>query len=205
MESLLSWLTELGPHAPLIIFALLMVTGFSLPVSEDLILLASGILASTILPEYVVQLFLAAYLGSFLSDCIAFGLGRLFGEKINTLKTDGKMQRLARFYEKYGFWTLFVGRCIPFGVRNGIFMTAGAGKMKFRTFLISDGLACLGFSGLLFFLAYSAGTHYDSLVATVQQTSFVVGLVFLAFIGSISLYLLTKRKKARQIPTQIVP
>ncbi len=196
MESLLSWLHEVGPHAPWIIFALLVVTGFSLPVSEDVLLLASGVLASTILPEYTVELFCAAYFGSFIADCIAFGLGRMVGDRINQLKSQDKIQRVRMFYKKYGVLTLFVGRLIPFGIRNAIFMTAGAAKMRFYKFLISDGIACLGFSSLLFYLAYSCGKNYESLSTSVHQTSAFVGatILLLVAIGAL-VYYLKKRKK----------
>jgi membrane protein DedA with SNARE-associated domain len=196
MESLFTWLCDVGPYAPLIIFALLVVTGFSLPVSEDLLLLASGALASTLLPEYTVELFCAAFFGSFISDCIAYGLGRMVGDKIYQMKAQEKMVRLATFYKKYGVLTLFVGRLIPFGIRNGIFMTAGAAKMQFYKFLISDGIACLGFSACLFYLAYSCGKNYEALAGSVHETSVLIGIVVLVTIALGSLiYFLVKRRK----------
>lgn len=203
MESLLVWLVELGPHAPLIIFALLVITGFSLPLSEDLLLLASGALASTILPEYTVQLFCAAFFGSFISDCIAYGLGRMVGDKIYQMKAAGKMHRLAAFYKKYGVLTLFVGRCIPFGIRNGVFMTAGAAKMQFYKFVITDGISCLGFSSLLFYLAYSCGKNYDALATNVHQTSVLVGVV--ALIGALGALAFYYVKKHLQEPIESEP
>jgi membrane protein DedA with SNARE-associated domain len=176
------------------------VTGFSLPVSEDLLLLASGVLASTVLPEYTWGLFLAALLGSYVSDVIAFVLGRLLGKKIYRTKSD-KMQKLASYYKKYGLVTLVVGRCIPFGVRNGIFMTAGASKMPFGKFLLSDGLACLAYSGLIFFIAYSCGKNYEQLVNVMHQTNIYVGLFALAFLGALSIYLIVKRRKKARADT----
>lgn len=196
MESLLVWLYELGPYAPLIIFAGLVITGFSLPVSEDLLIIASGVLASTVLGHYSVELFIACLFGSFLADCIAYLIGRLFGAKFASKKEE-KMQKLTAFYQKYGFWTLFVGRLIPFGIRNGIFMTAGASKMPFQKFALSDGLACCGFSSLLFFLAYSCGKNYELLLSYVQQTSYVVGIIALACIAAGVIYLLNRKKKAK--------
>ncbi len=199
MESLLLWLCEHGQNAPLIIFALLIVTGFSLPVSEDLILIASGVLASTILPDYTCQLFCAAYFGSFISDCIAYGLGRMLGDKAYKMKTAGKMHRLAAFYKKYGVLTLFVGRCIPFGIRNGIFMTAGAAKMKFYKFFISDGIACFIFSATLFYLAFSCGKNYEALAASVHQTGVLVGIcVLVCLLLAGGYYFISKRKKSAQ-------
>ncbi len=194
MESLIQWLVVAGPYAPLTIFALLVVTGFSLPVSEDLLLLAAGALASTILPEYTVELFCAAFFGSFISDCIAYGLGRMVGERASQMKGQ-KMEKVANFYKKYGVLTLFVGRCIPFGLRNGIFMAAGAAKMQFYKFLITDGIACLGFSALLFYLAYLSGKNYEALYASVHGTSMVVGIALLVVAMAVGAYFFAKRKK----------
>ena len=41
-----------------------------------------------------------------------------------------RVAKVASFYQKYGVWTLVVGRFIPFGVRNALFLTAGIGKMS---------------------------------------------------------------------------
>lgn len=191
MDSLLVWLSEVGPHAPLIIFALLAITGFSMPLSEDLLLLASGALASTILPEYTVELFCAAFFGSFLSDCIAYALGRMVGDKI--YQTSDKMHKLAAFYSKYGVLALIVGRCIPFGVRNGVFMTAGAAKMKFYKFFLSDALSCLAFSGLLFYLAYTCGKNYESLAASIHNVG--IAALVAVVVGGAIFYIVRRRKK----------
>ena len=119
------------------------------------------------------------------------------GKKVYQLKTSDKMVRLASFYKRYGVLTLFVGRCIPFGFRNGIFMTAGAAKMKFYKFLLTDGAACFAFSALLFYLAYSCGQNYDALAASVHKTSVLVGItVAVISLAVITYYYLARRKKA---------
>lgn len=185
MESLLLWLCEHAELAPLMIFGMLVIAGFSLPISEDVLLIISGVLASTVMPERTAELFTAALLGSYVSDWIAYGLGRFFGDKIYAMKwfANTKREDLQAFYEKYGFWTLMVGRCIPFGLRNGIFMSAGAGRMPFGRFLLIDGIACLLFSTCLFYLAYVCGRNYEVLYAYVYQVSIVILLLTICFVG----------------------
>lgn len=181
MESLVLWLTENSHQAPLLIFWLLVVAGFSLPISEDVLLIASGVLASTVIPEKTSQLFIAAFAGSYISDVIAYGLGRFFGDKIYRFKWFKKKQAdtLKAFYKKYGIWALGIGRCIPFGFRNGIFMSAGAAKMHFGRFLLSDGVACALFSAFIFSLAYSFGSNFDELASYVQSGGLIIGAVLL--------------------------
>lgn len=193
MESLLLWLCEHSESAPLIIFWMLVVAGFSLPISEDLLLIASGVLASTVMPERTIHLLAAVIFGSYLSDWIAYGIGRLFGDKIYAMKwfAGSKKEHLQTFYRKYGFWALMIGRCIPFGLRNGVFMTAGAGKMPFGKFLLIDGFACALFSTVLFYLAYVCGQNYELLYSYVYQVS--VAILFIT--GCVGLFFWTKYRR----------
>ena len=198
MESILIWLSQNSEHAPLIIFSLLVIAGFSLPISEDLLLLTSGMLASTVIPEKTLALFLAVFFGSLASDVIAYALGRSFGDKIYgkkwfSLAGRRRIDKLKAFYKKHGVWTLVLGRCIPFGVRNGIFMIAGVAKMRFATFLLSDTIACFVFSATLFFLAYSFASHFDLVCDYVYQGSLVLGVVT-ALVVAIIVY--KRRQKA---------
>lgn len=179
METLILWLCENSEHAVFYVFGLLVIAGFSLPISEDLLVLASGVVAATVLPEKSLQLFMAAFFGSLIADSIAYGLGRFFGDKIYNLKWF-KRGKISAFYEKYGIWTLVIGRCIPFGLRNGIFMSAGVAKMNFALFLLSDALACLAFSAALFSLAYTCGSNSEHLYHYVQQGGLIVLAIFLA-------------------------
>src|SRR5690348_10457707 len=118
METLLQWLSLHADHAHFIIFGLLILAGFSLPVSEELMLIVSGVLASSIIPDQTFYLFLAVFLGCYFSDWIAYWLGRLMGQKLYTIKwlpfvlNEKRVQRLRYFYNRYGFLTLFIGRFI---------------------------------------------------------------------------------------------
>lgn len=201
MESVVIWLCEHAEHAPLLIFWLLVLAGFSLPLSEDILVIASGVLASTVIPERTVVLFLAALLGSFVSDIIAYAIGRFFRERIHGMKwfksRQNTVDKVKVFYKKYGIWALVIGRCIPFGFRNGIFMTAGAAKMRFATFFISDAISCTLFSGTLFFLAYSFGANFELLYTYVFQAGLIVAALVALAIGGYSIVSWRKRKAVR--------
>ena len=51
------------------------------------------------------------------------------------------VDKVSHFYERFGIFTLIVGRFVPFGVRNALFLTAGLGRMGFMKFALSDLLA----------------------------------------------------------------
>lgn len=179
VESIAAWFVAHTAHAPLFIFSLLLLTGFSIPISEDVLVIMSGVLAGTVLPEKRIALFLAAFLGSYCSDFIAFLVGRLLkGGLSRFFLSFQPNSSVERFFRRYGNITLLLGRLIPFGVRNSIFMAAGAGKMHIGKFLLIDAIGCLCFSSTLFFLAARCGENYQSLHQLVISIGYVVlGLV----------------------------
>ncbi len=191
LETLTDWLLMYKDIAPYAVFFLLLLTGCSIPISEDVLVIASGVIAGSALPEKTYQLFLAAFLGSFFSDAIAYWMGRFvakrakkkgscFGVSVSPEFT----KQFERYFERWGLVTLIIGRLIPFGFRNGIFMTAGAGRMHFGKFIISDGISCLIFSAIVFWLSFHSGTGGQG----IESWLFRIGLItFFLVSSSISL------------------
>jgi membrane-associated protein len=181
-DTISTWVLVHAEHAPLFVFGLLLLTGFSIPVSEDLIVIVSGVLAGTVLQEQMIPLFLAAYIGSFCSDVIAYWIGRFLGKTFS--QASAKRETVKRFFQRYGFLTLLIGRLIPFGIRNSVFMVAGAGKMHFGRFVIIDGIGCLLFSSSLFFLAYQCGENYSCLQVVLSSIGYIaISVTLITTIG----------------------
>ena len=183
--------------APYLIFGLLFLAGFNIPVSEDLMLFVSAILAAQN-PEYATQLFIAVFAGAYISDLICYGLmGRYFGTKIFKIKflasmaSPEKIQKITNFYEKYGIFTLLFGRFIPFGVRNALFLTAGLGKMNAWKFAISDLIACT-ISCVTFFSLYF---YYGKTVIEYVKKGNII-LFSIALIVALALFLKNKQAKS---------
>ena len=206
METLLQWLSLNADNAHFIVFGLLILAGFSLPISEEIMLIASGVLASSVIPDHTPHLFIAVFLGCYFSDWIAYWLGRVCGKKLYNISwlpfslNEKRVEKLGIFYEKHGFLTLLIGRFIPFGVRNGIFMTAGVSRMHFGKFAITDAIGCLFFSFLIFTLAYSFGKNYESLCLLINQSNIVIFISFVIFSASGLIYLWQKKKRVVEKP-----
>jgi len=162
MEELLVYIQSNAQYAHWIIFGSLLLAGFNIPVSEDGMLFISGLLASKN-PDLKYHLFTGVFLGAYFSDLICYWLGRILGPKIWKIQffakmvSEEKVNQITSFYQKYGIVTLLVGRFIPFGVRNGLFLTAGLGKMNFAKFAVSDLIACTISCTIFFNLYYSFG------------------------------------------------
>lgn len=199
MESVIQFIFAHAQHAHWIVFGALMLAGLNVPISEDLMIIFSAVLAATIVPENTTKLFLGVFLGCYLSDWICYGIGRHFGKKLWNIKwfaktfKPKKIDQIHDYYAKYGFLTLLIGRFIPFGVRNCLFLTAGLGKMPFRKFLLSDGIACLLSNTILFTLAYVIGQNYQILLSGLKTFNIVLFALFAVLIAGFMWH--KKRKK----------
>ena len=196
LTELMQYVTANAEIAPWIIFGLLLLAGFNLPVSEDLMLLTSALIAQQ-RPDLMWHLFAGVFAGAYFSDLICYGLGRTLGPKLWQIKWFAKMvdrehvDKIGGFYEKYGPLTLLLGRFIPFGVRNGLFLTAGLSKMRFLKFALSDLAAATITCGLYFWLYFTYG---KAMIEVIKQSNVVIFSV--ALVGVMIVIL--KKRKARE-------
>ncbi|MDE3045094.1 MAG: DedA family protein [Verrucomicrobiota bacterium] len=197
MDTIIQFIFDHAQHAHWIIFGALMLAGINVPISEDLMIILSAVLAATVIPEHTFLLFAAVFLGCYLSDWVCYGIGRKFGPRLWNFRWFAKtispkrLDQIHLYYQKYGFWTLLIGRFIPFGVRNCLFLTAGMGRMPFGKFILSDGIACLASNTTLFTLAYLAGKNYQAILQPLKTINL---LLFGAFVMSIIGLVWYKRK-----------
>ena len=196
MEELLQLIQANIQYAHLIIFGTLLLAGLNIPVSEDAMLFIAAILARSH-GEYLPHLFIGVYLGAYFSDLISYSLGRFLGPKLfeirffATMVPPERIDKIHSFYEKYGIVTLLIGRFIPFGVRNGLFLTAGLGKMNFVKFALTDLLACT-ISTIIFFTLYY---HYGNAVVEYVKEGNLIVFSLAAVI--ITVYLIRKRRQKK--------
>ncbi len=187
MEELIQIIQANIQYAHYMIFGALLLAGLNIPVSEDAMLFISAILASQN-PEYLPHLFIAVYLGAYFSDLICYGLGRVLGPKLFEIRFFANMvpperiTKISAYYQKYGVATLIIGRFIPFGVRNALFLTAGLGQMNFIRFALSDLLACTISSVSFFTLYYYYG---ETVIAYIKQGNIAIFSLLLIFLGAV--------------------
>lgn len=194
MQDIIIYIQSHVETAPLIIFGLLCLAGFNIPVSEDLMLFISALLAAKH-PDHLVPLFVGVYAGAYVSDVICYWLGRLLGPKLWEIKWFAGMVKKERveamhsFYEKYGVLTLILGRFIPFGVRNGLFLTAGLSKMHFIKFALSDLLAATISCSIFFYLYFTYG---ESMIEVIKKGNIVI---FALAVIVVTVLVIKKKKK----------
>lgn len=183
IELFLQFVAEHEAFTRLIFFCLLLLAGLSLPISEDILLLLAGFLAASGPVDEIFPFYLTMYLGCWISAWEAYALGRFLGPKVYDLPllrhmiTESRVKKFNEYLEHFGIFTFIVGRFIPGGVRNVIFMGAGLGKMPFLTFILRDGFACIISSMTLFYIGtrlYYYSAELDRLFLTYRRVSLTV-------------------------------
>ena len=202
MESFILFVLDNATHAHLILFTLLMLAGLNIPFSEDFILIVGGMLGSTLLFQETTTLYIWLFLGCYLSSWEAYWLGRIFGEKLahyrlfkKTLHPN-RLKKIYNFYEKHAFLTLLIGRFIPFGVRNCLFMAAGIAKFPFFRFILRDLIPCLFSSLSIFSLGYTFGKNYQVLYEKLHHYQLILFLS--SGVLAIGFILFQYRKKSKK-------
>lgn len=210
MEDLITFICDNNQYAHLIIFSMLILAGLNIPFSEDLLLIVGGVLGSTLLSDQVLHLYVWLFVGCYISAWEAYWIGRVLGPKLYRYRlfshtlTPKRMEKLKTFYAKHGLITLIIGRFIPFGVRNALFMSAGMSKMPFWSFIWRDGIACFISTAALFYFAYSCGNNYEMLYETFKTYQLKGVFALCTLLIALLLYTYKKNLKKKQSQAKII-
>ncbi len=192
MEALIEWVLKHAQHAHWYVFGAILLAGFNIPISADILIVCASFLAASVIPEHLWHLYFAVFFGCYFSAWIAYWFGRLLGKKFYQFKwfsrffPPQKLDKIQQFYSRHGLLTLLLGRFIPFGVRNCIFMSSGMSRFSFLKFAIWDFFACSMWTGISFYTFLTLGHHYQELFSHLKVINILIFLGFgLAVIGFI--------------------
>ena len=198
-------------HAALMFAALFVVifaeTGlvvFPLLPGDSLLFIAGTVAATSGINVHLLALtlFAAAVLG----DSVNYGIGHFIGPKAFSQPHDtflGRflkpeyMDRTHRFYEKYGGFTIVIGRFVPV-VRTFAPFFAGIGAMTYRTFLSYNVIGAAAWVGALTYLGYLFGN-----IPWVKEnlTWIVLGIVIVSIMPMIIQFV---RERNKLVPAEKV-
>lgn len=196
MEGLQAYLAE---FTYLGLFFALTAAGFGVPLSEDLILLAAGLLifAAEVSGPGVL---LACYLGVLTADSVSYSIGRGFGARILSTRLarlafhPRRLRKARVWFDRYGTWTIFLARFM-LGVRFAAILTAGAQRFPFARFLAADACAALIHVPLLIGIGFFFSQAFSQLEIGVRTIGEVVpAAVAVAFL----LWFLFRLRRARR-------
>jgi membrane-associated protein len=187
--------------APALICFLILLAGANIPISIDILLIVTAILASTVYPRQTIPLFFLFTVSCILSAWIAYSIGRFLGRRIIEWRFFSKfihaerIEKIEAFSQKHGVFTYILVRFIPFGVRSCLFLSAGFSKVPFWRFAFFDAIGCFLWSSLLFFGCISLGNNYEALLSHVKILNICLFVAFSVTVITFICYKLGKRKK----------
>jgi len=201
MDQILEFIVNNSSYAPWITLGLVLIAGFNFPVSIDMVMVLSAVLAATTIPEHTLSLYMSLLVGCYLSAWISYWMGRTVGGKLLKIRYFAKMlpekrlKKVGAFYEKHGQLTLLFGRFIPFGMRNCIFMTTGISRSSFGKFIRRDALACFVWTTVCFFTYYSLGQNYELLIQKIKTANLFIFVAFGVTVIGLLCYKRYRKKK----------
>jgi membrane protein DedA with SNARE-associated domain len=199
MQTLSNFIASHASYAHFIIFSLLILSGFSLPISEEVVIIISAIIASTIIPANTYLIFIAIFLGCCCGDSICYWTGRIFGSKVlhwkwfKAVMPANIVCKLKIFYQKYALPTFLLGRFIP-GGRNAMFLSAGISKMQYGKFVIYDVIAAFITNTTWFFTIYFVGHNYQKIILFVKKANLFLLIFFVVTFISLLCYYMVRKK-----------
>ncbi|MCF7806343.1 MAG: DedA family protein [Simkaniaceae bacterium] len=200
LDTVLQFISDHQVHAPWIVFTALILAGINVPISIDIVLVFCAFLAASVMPHSMWPLYFSILIGCSISGWIAYSLGRFFGRRLLSTKLMSKMlppskiDKVETYYQKYGIATLIIGRFIPFGVRNCIFVSTGLSKMNFFKFALIDFIACSAWSSIMFFSFYHLGKNFEVLKQHLKVFNIVVFLAFSVTVITVIWYKYRKKR-----------
>lgn len=200
-----SFVLSHSESAPFIIFFLLLLAGINFPISIDIVVILSAFLVATTLKHQIIAIYISLLLGTYLSAWISYWLGRLARKKllrfqfVQNFFSQEKLNSLQQFYEKNGMLTLLIGRFIPFGIRNCLFLSTGFSKSSFKKFIVRDSLSCLIWVSVSYYSFLHISKNMHQLLYSIKKFQLALFLGFSVTVIGVVCYNLKKNRKTRNL------
>ncbi|MGI8555542.1 MAG: DedA family protein [Pyrinomonadaceae bacterium] len=182
MEQIEGIIREYGIYA---VFALCTVEG-------DITLLISGAMAhsNSFGERSFFQVFIAGVSGGLIGDSFGFFVGRIFRETVKNFRFYKMAQpRIERLVEKFGGASVIISKYI-YGIRVGMVVFNGMGKMSYWRFLMLDFISCSIWVTLLAGAGYFFSGAISGIIGDFQQIG--ITLFFILAVGVIGFYLIER-------------
>lgn len=191
------------PYTYLIVFGVLLLCGFGLPIPEDITLITGGLMAYYQKADVYVMI-AVGLAGVMLGDGAMFQIGKRFGTRVFEWKWMAKIMHAERLdmvkdkLKNHGYKVIFSARFMP-GVRSLVFLSSGALGIPFRIFLLFDGMAALISVPAIVYSCYFFGNQINKAVGVIKNVEHgVLVLIALGILYFVVKYFLKKRREKKE-------
>lgn len=204
----MDFLTQLGTHTPympyVVVLGLILLSGFGLPIPEDIPLILAGYLCYPFPDQPHADpwlLFPLAFLAVVGADLMVFWLGRKYGHHVPKLPlmrrflTEKRLAKTESLLHRHGGKFMFAARFLP-GLRAPAIFTAGNFKIPYWKFLLFDGGAALISVPVILGLAYYFAEHLEQVrVWVANGEKGAIALILVALV----VFIIVKRVLNRRL------
>lgn len=188
----------------LVVMLALIVAGLGLPIPEDFMLLAAGMLVQQEKVSYIGALAACAF-GVIVGDTTIFLIARKLGPSalerrpLNLLVTPERRAKIEQMFTKYGNVIVFMGRHMA-GLRAPTFAMAGMHNMPLGKFWLWDGLGLCVSAPVVIGIGYWLADNVDHAKALLHRFELVIiSVLVAAVIGFFVWRRLRRNKPAQQL------
>lgn len=178
----------LGHGSILLVVAFLIVAGLGLPIPEDIMLLAAGVLVQRGEVSYWGALAACAF-GVWVGDTLIFLIARKLGPRalevapFRWLITPERRDKIEHMFDRYGNVIVFMARHMA-GLRAPTFAMAGMHGMPITRFWLWDGLGLCVSAPIVIGIGYWLADNLDRAKELMQRVEFVVlAVILIAGVG----------------------
>ena len=194
-DTFLMWLHQYGSFA---LFGLLALGIIALPIPDETLMVAAGVLINQG-NLHVVPTVFAAYMGSICGITVSYLLGstvgsfviKKYGSRIGL--TEERMQRVHNWFERYGKWTLFFGYFVP-SVRHLTGISAGMSALKYPEFALFAYTGAIVWASTFLSIGYFIGHGWIHFLEYVEEYTEAAIYVLIILIIAFFFYLKFKKK-----------
>lgn len=196
-EPYFTWLKDYGS---LVIFGFLATGIIGLPLPQETLMIASGILMQQG-NLYIAPTILVSYAGAICGITISYLIGakagyyfiKKFGSRFGL--TDEKMEKMHNWFERYGKWTLFFGYFIP-GIRHFTGLFAGLGRLKYYEFAIFAYSGAIIWATIFLGVGYFFGQYWITVLKYLEKYSTIAISVSVIAVAAYVVFLIFRKKSS---------
>jgi len=183
MDAARPYLDFLAAHTYGVVFLVTLIDAFGLPFPGRLLLIIAGALTAG--GADTAGLILMAASGALVGDHGVYLAGRLAGARALhlfcrvTFNPDECLDKTRVYFRRFGAPTFILGRFVA-GVRIVAVTLAGAGIVRYRTFILYDVAGVLIWASFCVLLGYSVRDHWSAFMEAYGVTPAVTALVLVA-------------------------
>lgn len=138
VHAMRGWLESAGAWAPVVSIFIMIFQAVLAPLPAVIVTFANAALFGWVWGAAIS--WTGAMLGAMLCYAIALGLGHSLFQRHAPLEA---ARRLERASNRYGAWTIFIARLMPFVSFDAVSYAAGLLRLRFSTFLLATGIGQL--------------------------------------------------------------